>query len=525
MALTDRFEGARVPASPPVPAAPEPAGAPRESAAAGRRRLPAGGRRSYAAGEINRLTAAFATTPLPFDLHVYQSLRVTRARSREAARNNPLIRRYLGLLISNVIGADGIQLQSQPKDPDGAIDKVAADSIERAWREWGAAENCDVAQELDWPQLQRLALRQGARDGEILIEEVVGAKAGSWGYALTLHDPERLDISLNTALADGTIRMGVERDLLGRRRAYHLIERGGNDASSLYGGYLSGAAGPRRVPAERMIHLFLREDAEQVRGMPWTAAALPLLQQLAAYEEGTVVNARARANTMAFIETAEGSDLSAGERDADGAPIETTEAATVKYLDPGEKLSSFDPSYPSGEFGPFTKAMNQRIASALETSYNSLASDLEGVNYSSIRQGVIDDRDLWRLLQGWLAIVLCQRIFGAWLPYAFTTGRLAVPGLSPAQAWDELPRYRQARWQGRGWDWVDPLKDIVASKEAIALGVTTVSELIRARGRDPEEVWTERQQELQVMASLGVQPPEPKLGGEQVLLADGKEGQ
>src|SRR3990167_9298046 len=125
MALTDRFEGSRFPATPPVPAAPEPVSAPRESAAAGRRRLPAGGRRSYAAGDINRLTASFARTPMAFDVHVQQSQRVTRARSREAARNNPLIKRYLGLLVSNVIGAHGIQLPSQPQDQEREDDKTA----------------------------------------------------------------------------------------------------------------------------------------------------------------------------------------------------------------------------------------------------------------------------------------------------------------------------------------------------------------------------------------------------------------
>jgi len=67
-------------------------------------------------------------------------------RSREAARNNPLIKRYLGLLVSNVIGADGIQLQSQPKDQDGKIDKLAADSIERAWREDGRTYRAFKAQ-------------------------------------------------------------------------------------------------------------------------------------------------------------------------------------------------------------------------------------------------------------------------------------------------------------------------------------------------------------------------------------------
>lgn len=525
MAIAEPYEPARQSAALSV-AAKEPAGASSAaSGASGRLRHSAPQRRNYAAGATTRLTESFSRTPMPYDAHVYQSQRVVRARSREAARNDGLIRRFLGLLVTNVIGADAIRLQAQPRDDDGQVDKLAADSIERAWREWSRAENCDLTGEMDFASLQRAALRQIARDGELLVEETIGPEAGSWGYALRLIDPERLDRELTTDLPDGAkIIMGVELDRRDRRVAYHVIERGTGAISSLVGGYLNGAHGRRRIPADRMLHLFLREDADQHRGMPWTVAALPSLQQLGAFEEATIVRARAATNKVAFVETTEGSDLGSLQRDSDGSLTETLEPGTVEYLEPGWKLSSFDPSYPGGDFEPFIKAVTRRIASALETSYNSLASDLEGVSFSSIRQAVIDDRDLWAVLQGWFALLFCDRIYSAWLLSAITAGKLVIPGYSLSALLADRERYRQVRWQGRGWDWVDPLKDIVATKEAIALGLTTVSEQIRARGRDPEEVWAERAAELKVMAELGVVPPSPTLNAEQVLLGDGKGG-
>lgn len=507
-------------------AATEPAGASSAASGASGRLGPVRiARRNYAAGDVNRLSAAFARTPLPFDGHVYQSQRVVRARSREAARNDGLIRRFLGLLVTNVIGADAIRLQAQPHDADGNLDKLAADSIERAWREWSKAENCDLAGELDFGSMQRLAVRQIARDGELLVEESIGPTAGPWGYALTLIDPERLDREMNVDLPDGgRIVMGVETDSHGRRRAYHVVERGAGAISSLLSGYAGSGREHRRIPAERMLHLFLREDADQTRGMPWTAAALPNLQQLGAFEEAAIVRARAATNKVAFVKTTEGSDLSSVKRDEDGGLIEELEPATVEYLEAGQELQVYDPSYASGDFEPFVKAVTRRLASALETSYNSLASDLEGLSFSTLRQAVIDDRDLWRVVQGWFGLAFCNRIFKTWLVQSASFGHLIIPGFTPIQMLANLDRLRQVRWQGRGWDWVDPVKDIVANKEAIALGTMTVSEIIRARGRDPQEVFAERAAELKELAAMGILPPEPKVGADALLLAEGKEG-
>jgi capsid protein len=66
------------------------------------------------------------------------------------------------------------------------------------------------------------------------------------------------------------------------------------------------------------------------------------------------------------------------------------------------ELKEWSPNYPTGEFLPFHKAMLRSMAAGMGVLYNNLASDLEGVNFSSIRQGTLDEREHWKELQQWL---------------------------------------------------------------------------------------------------------------------------
>jgi hypothetical protein len=60
------------------------------------------------------------------------------------------------------------------------------------------------------------------------------------------------------------------------------------------------------VPAEDVMHVFIPEFAEQVRGVPWMYAALLNLVHLGAFEEAAVIAARIGASQMGFIESPDG---------------------------------------------------------------------------------------------------------------------------------------------------------------------------------------------------------------------------
>lgn len=81
-------------------------------------------------------------------------------------------------------------------------------------------------------------------------------------------------------------------------------------------------------------------------------------------------------------------------------------------------------------------------------------------------------------------------------------------------------RYIGARWITPGWQWVDPLKEVNASTQALLIGASTLEEICGQKGLDWQEVLRQRAREQKYADELGV-----KLGElpPQELSADEKE--
>ena len=240
---------------------------------------------------------------------------------------------------------------------------------------------------------------------------------------------------------------------------------------------------------------------------------------LAGYMEAELVAARAAASKMGFIERTgedvegyedvEGTDL--GDQDRDKQEI-VAEPGLVEELDPGSKFNAWDPTHPSTAFPDFVKAVLRMQASGLNVSYTSLSSDLEGVNYSSIRAGLLDERDEWRVLQTHVVDHVCRRVYTEWIASALLSGRLNLPSLDPAN-------WLQVAWQPRGWAWVDPAKEIIAATKAIDARLTSHSAVLAEQGKTLEEVLEEIDHDRQLAEEYGI-----ALGGAAAPAASGAGG-
>jgi len=67
-----------------------------------------------------------------------------------------------------------------------------------------------------------------------------------------------------------------------------------------------------------------------------------------------------------------------------------------------------------------------------------------------------------------------------------------------------LEDYIPCIYQPRRWDWVDPSKDMTAYEKEHGLKAISISEIIRKRGRDPDEVFNEIARDNEKMAALGL---------------------
>lgn len=469
----------------------------------------------YAGAAVDRLTSGLATWSAGPNASLEGSLVILRARGRQLATDAGYGKRFVGLVATHVVGPDGPRLQVRAYNAgNGSLDTSANAAIEAAFAEW--SEDCDVTGHQSLPEMLQLLASATARDGEALVRIIKGRDL-THGIALQLLEADRLDETMNGRAANGNVvRMGVELDTFSRPVAYHIRQAHPGDP------FLNDRPTIERVPADEIIHLFLKQRAEQVRGASWFHAVIRDLGMLDGYEEAAVIAARVGASKMGFFQraadedaaptgTAAGSVADADTTGAVGGVLSmSAEPGELYELPPGYTFDTFNPDYPHGNFGEFCKAILRSVAAGLDVDYATLANDLESVNYSSMRAGSIETRDTWKKLQGWFINRVMIRLYREWLASALLRGDIVLDRGTPLPA-NRLDKFlKAARFQGRRWSWVDPLKDAQASAELINARLASRTEIAASQGRDFDDVIAELADEQQKIDAAGLTPPAPR---------------
>ncbi len=437
----------------------------------------------------SRLTLDWVAPILSPDQECRGNLRLLRARGRELARNNPIGRHFLNMLSANVIGPGGIRYQSLVRDKNGDIDRETNKKIEAAWAEWGKKGNCTVDGKLSFRALQDLSLRTEAMDGESFIRKVRGFD-NKWGFALQTIDADQVDHNFSRApgKTEAEIRLGIEVDSWGKPIAY-WVNRG--HPSDFGGSFLRD-----RIDAEQIVHLFDPYRVNQTRGLTWFHAVMMALKMLDGYMEAEIVAARVGAAKIAVLEC---NDSAAYDEPDPNQPFRMeANPGTIEALPPGYKLQAFTPDHPSTAFENFVKTNLRWVASGLGASYNALANDLQGVNYSSLRSGLLIERDRWKVVQKHAAEDFNQPIFDDWLKMSLLTGALKLDSRDPS-------RYSEGKWIPRGWQWVDPYKETQAAVLGLGAALQTRDQIIADRGGDCEEVFEQLAEEDKLAEQFGIE--------------------
>jgi lambda family phage portal protein len=461
-------------------------------------------RRSYDAAKLNRLTADWTTVSTSANFELRRSLRVLRARSRNLARNSDYVKKFLSMVRNNVSGPAGMMLQCRALTPKGEPDETLNRKVEAAWKQWSHRENASASGRLSWRDIQRKADTLMARDGEALVRAVPADNP--FGFALRFYSADWLDEVFNERLTNGNrVIMSVELDAHDRPAAYWLTPPPAD-----YQHLDSGVRVRTRVPAEEIIHLYLPDDENadddsQTRGVPWTHAVMGRLKMLGGYEDAVVTGARAGANKMGFFQETEPEEHSytgeEGDEDAEargGELMESAQPGTFGIIPKGYEFKEYNPSSPDTNHGAFIKTELRGIAAGLDVTYFSLAEDLEGVNYSSARVGLLAERDTWRGLQELKKEHFCRRVFVMWLRSAMLSGALDIRV-------SDYKRLQEPAWHARGWTWVDPAKEAEATVTAINNGFDTLTDTLAEQGRDFDHVIETRKRELKKLADAGIE--------------------
>ena len=451
-------------------------------------------KRSYQAASPSRLFADYIESERSADSELYPVISKMRARSRDLARNNEYARRYFNLLKTNVVGQHGFKLQVKALDPTGSLDTDGNSAIEAAFRTWGKRGHCTADGKMSWVDVQKMVMEGLARDGEVFIIKHRG-NAFHDSFALEFLEPDQIDEKKNERLDGGReIRMGVELDKFKKPVAYHVLTAHPGDYD-----FATMVKSPKhkRVPAEKMIHVFMPLRAGQTRGEPWMAPAMASIKQLNGWREASIVAARMGASKMGFFTSPSGDGFVADDLDGN-VPIIDAQPGTFHQLPQGVNFQSFDPQYPTSEFDSFNKSILKGISSALGVSYTSLANDLEATSYSSIRQGALEERDFYRSIQQVMIDHFVRPVYEAWLGAAMEVDSVFMP----MATFDKFSTASEFR--GRAWNWVDPMKEMNAAILGMKNGVLSLQDVAAQYGKDTEELLAEIQRDRDLMEQFGV---------------------
>ena len=470
--------------------------------------------RNYSGANSGRLYSDFVASSFSADSELKNALPVLRNRSRDLARNNEYAKRFLNLVKTNVVGEKGFNLQVRARNEDRTLDAAGNTIIENSFKAWGRLGNADVTGRLSWLDCQRIAAETLARDGEVFIKKIINRKYRN-NFTLQFIESDLVDDQKNgrNEKNGNEIRMGVELDEFHKPVAYWILTEHPNDSF-----FQSPRAREHtRVPADEVIHLFMPTRAYQTRGEPFMSPAIEGLKMLSGFAEASLVAARAAASKFAVLTSPTGEDFVGDDETEQDVPIIDFEPASVFQLPQGQDLKLIDPNHPTTTFDEFQKAILRGIASGLNVSYTSLSNDLTGVSYSSIRQGTIEERDHYRMLQSFLIEHFCVPVFTGWLESAMTAGDVPLP----MNKFDKFAD--NVIFRGRGFAWVDPQREINANIQAVNNGMVSLSDVASNYGRDIEDVFSQIQSDKEMAERYGLKmafepfgakfPAEPDVDG------------
>lgn len=447
--------------------------------------------RSFKAASSGRLFSDFFGSSSSADQELRHALVTMRNRSRELARNDSYVARYLNLLASNVVGHNGVRVNVKARDEDQTLDVIGNTIIERSWKKWSKKGNCTVDGQLSFLDCQKMFIEALARDGEVLIRHVRDPNS-EFGYKIQFLEADHLVDTKNEYYTNGNkVVMGVELDENKRPVAYHMYKDHPHDY-----GYTQKTE-TIRVPADDITHCFIRQRPEQTRGYPFIAPVMTNIKMLNGYYESELVASRVSSAKMGFFTSPAGDGYVGDDAQDEYTPIMDAQPGTFEQLPAGVNFTPFDPSHPTTAFESFSTAMLRSIASGLNISYHSLSNDLSSVNYSSLRAGSLEDRDQYRVLQKFMIEHFIEPIFMNWLSKAM----LSAINL-PIAKFDKFAD--NVSFIPRSWGWVDPQKEMMANIQGLQNGIVTYQDIEGNYGRDVEELFEQHEREERLAEQYGV---------------------
>ena len=430
----------------------------------------------YAAAESYLTTGSWSPVNSNVNEVIKNSWPTVTTRMRQLVRDFPYFKRAVNILVDYVVG-QGITFQSRIQSPGGTLNKKLIQSMEDAFSFW--ADEADVAGKLHFYEIMQLAKRQDIESGEFLIVKTAHRVKNKYlPFALQVYETDWLtDYGASPASPLNEVSQGLEYEKdTGRIIAYHLTD------PDSWGKTI-------RIPAENVIHGFETLRPGQLRGISPFTAAVMVAHDLADYLDAEIDAAKMAAKYLAFVKTNAPYGRQYGRivTDSDtGKKIESMENAIIEYLRAGEDITIASNPRPGSNFSPTVKLILQMVAVVTGAPYELLSGDYGGFSFSTARTARNDFSQQLRPIAVRHVRHFCTPILKGFAESAVMHGKLPFPAYftNPAP-------YLRGEWQPPGMEPVDPLRETKSHIDEVKALLRSPQEIVKARGRDLEEVYKE----------------------------------
>lgn len=437
------------------------------------------GQGGYDAGKLNRLTrSSLGTTADENSIPRAQIDRV-RSRSWDLFRNNPHARKIVRTICAKVAV---LHPQSQAKNDDGTPNVEFRAKAQELFGEWRKC--CDYrgrpgfgGQTLDGTA--KTALTSVILSGETLYRARPTSTDEQAEYGLPvplqvqLINSDRLAEMVDAGPTSGVFA-GIETDADGRRIAYHLTP------ATL--GQLTPAVSTetQKVAADEICHLYISDDIDQMRGVPWFAPSLNQMRDTGDYQYNELKASALGACVTLGVRRPQGVASFGAESpsdwdltDADGNRITTMQPGMIVDLGTDGEIQGFNPQRPSQSAELFIQHMLRTTAAGIPGIKGStLTGDYRGSSFSSERSA---DNDVWpelEDLQNWFGASFYQPLYEAVIKAGIESGYFG-DSVSAAEFIARPHDFLCCLWQGPVPRSINPTDDALGAKERIGCGVSS----------------------------------------------------
>ncbi len=444
--------------------------------------------RHYDAGSYGRNNANWKTTNQSAEMTDRFSRDNVRARCRDLERNSDIMNSVVGAFKRNVIGG-GYTLQAR------SIDEELNQKIENTWKLWCKKDNCDVTGSQSFNQMIRMAVERKKVDGGILFLKRY-TKDGIIPFKLQTIEVDELDTAQMVPKVDkNKVVGGIEYNAYNKPVGYWVKQYS-------IDGYT--VENPIYIEDKYVIFYYSKKRPSQIREMSDMSSTITRIRDANEFMTAVSVKERIAACLSVFIKkqiptTGIGRGSTGSVQNKHDYEGKTISPGMIKELNAGDEIQVVNPSGQSADATSYIKLQQRLVGAGQGISYEATSRDMSETNYSSARQGSIEDGLTYAEEIELLIENVLNEVYETFIISGYLSGMFDFKDF-----WNKKDDYFRHEWIQAPKKWIDPLKEANSNRIALQTGQKTFKQIAAENGKDWKEQIEEMKDVLDYAKSKGI---------------------